>query len=119
MKRGPESIATRRMVALLENAGRKNKAAVWLKVAERLQKPRRKMPEVNLFKLDKVANEGDVIVLPGKLLGIGVLTKKVTVAAFKASKEAKAKVSKSGGKLLTVADLVKQNPSGKGIRIIV
>ena len=48
VKRGPENIETRKLVAFLEATGRKNKARVWLAMASLLQKPSRARPELNL-----------------------------------------------------------------------
>lgn len=92
---------------------RKTKKGIWLKVAETLEKPSRREINVNLWKISKLTKEGDVIVVPGKVLGNGELEHKVDVAAFAFSKSAKEKLGKSA---MAIEDLVKKNP--KGIRII-
>lgn len=115
--RGPENPETKKLVAVLEKAARKHGAGVWASVAKFLLKPSRKRKEgVNLYKLEKVAKEGDVIVIPGVLLGVGEVKKKITVAAFKASKGAREKL---GASLVSIAQMVEKNPEGKKVKIVV
>jgi len=71
-------------------------ASLWSDVAENLGKVNRKRPEVNLSDIERNTSEGDTVVVPGKLLGSGRLTKEVKVAAFKASNSAKNHVNDGG-----------------------
>ncbi len=114
--RGPESLETIKLLGFLEKTARKNKSGAWRVIAEFMLKParRKKGKVVNLFKLEKFAKDGDVIVVPGVLLGQGELKKKITVAAFKASASAKAKL---GSSLISLRALAEKNPEGKKIRI--
>ncbi|HID25375.1 MAG TPA: 50S ribosomal protein L18e, partial [Thermoplasmata archaeon] len=48
----------------------------------------------------------------------GKLTKKIKVAAWGFSDKAKKKIQKAGGRCLSIEDLVKENPTGKGVRIV-
>ena len=57
-------------------------------------------------------------VVTGVLLGSGELTKPVTIATFRASAGARAKVEKAGGTLLGLRDLAASNPKGSGVRIV-
>ena len=115
--RGPESARTNAVIALLEKTARKNKARVWKVVAEFLRKPSRsKKKGVNLFKIDRFARDGELIVVPSVLLGHGSVSKNVHVAAFKASKSAKEKL---GAKLLPLEIAVERHATGKNVRIIV
>jgi len=54
-------------------------SSLWRDVAENLGKVNRKRPEVNLTDIERNSEEGDTVVVPGKLLGSGRLTKEVTV----------------------------------------
>ena len=115
--RGAENPRVKKLIALLEQAARKSKSGAWALVAEFLQKPARgKKKGVNLYKIDKLANDGELVVVPSVILGEGSLSKKVEVAAFKASKSARDKL---GSKLLTIEKAIQKNPSGKKVRIIV
>jgi large subunit ribosomal protein L18e len=51
------------------------------------------------------------------VLGEGDLTKKITVAAFAFSDEAREKITKSG-KAVTISDLMKTNPKGQKVKIL-
>jgi len=102
---------------LLEE-GARNRAAIWKDVAERLAKPRRLYAEVNLSKIQRYAREGETILVPGKVLGSGEIDKKVAVAALSFSEKAKSKIEASGGKCLTILELLRENPKGSNVRII-
>ena len=95
-----------------------NEAPVWRKVAKELEKPTRKRRVVNIFKIEKYANDGETIIVPGKVLGVGDLSKKVIVAAYSFSSSAREKLEKKT-KILTIEELMKKNPKGKNTRIIV
>ncbi len=116
--RGPENTETKMLVALLEKTARKTGAGVWASVAKFMLKPSRKKKDkaVNLYRLEKIAKEGDVIVIPSVLLGVGEVKKKITVAAFKASKSAREKLGKN---LISIGELVEKNPEGKKVKIVV
>jgi large subunit ribosomal protein L18e len=93
-------------------------APIWKDVALRLSRSRQLTAEVNLSRLNRVGNEGDFIVVPGKLLGSGVLDKKLNVASFEHSKSARDKIEEAGGRLMTIEDLVAENPKGTSVRIV-
>lgn len=92
-------------------------APVWREVAENLGKVNRRRPEVNLSDIERVTEDGDTVVVPGKVLGSGRLTKEVTVAAFKASGSAKKKI-KDQGAFSFIEDLVDENPEGEEVKIV-
>lgn len=109
------------LLSLVERLRRESfeqKAPVWRDVAERLMKPRRNWAEVNLSRIERYADVDDVIIVPGKLLGAGVISKKVTVAAFKCSEAAKEKIAKAGGKSISIEELLESNPKGSKVRIM-
>lgn len=118
------SVATKSNPALVElihglkKAAQDHDAPVWKTVAERLEKPTRRQPAVNLSRLERHAQARDTIVVPGKVLGSGTLSKPLTVAAFSFSEDARAKVTQAGGKCLTIAQLAKDKPNGAGVRIL-
>jgi len=106
---------------LIENMRKKsfdNKSKFWKAVAENLNRPRRNIYEVNLNRLEKHAKPKETIVVPGVVLGSGEVKKRLTIAALRFSGGAKEKIEKSGGKCLTIEELFKENPKGKGIRIM-
>ena len=102
----------------LKQESREAGVAIWRDIARRLEKPRRNWAEVNISRLERYASDGDVILVPGKVLGSGSLSKKLTVAAYGFSGGASEKIEKAGGRNLTIKELVQENPEGSGVRIM-
>ncbi len=107
------------LIKLLKKVARENKANIWRYVAELLQKPRRLRPQVNISKINRYTKDGDTIIIPGKVLGAGNLDHKVTVAAYSYSESAKEKIEKAGGKVISIQDLIHENPKGSNVKIII
>lgn len=95
----------------------RQEAPVWGAVRQNLGKVNRQRPEVNISDIERDAEEGETVVVPGKVLGSGRLTKKVTVAAFDVSKGARQEIEREG-EFMFIQDLVDENPEGEGVRII-
>ncbi len=106
------------LILELKRLSRENQAPIWRTVAKKLEKPSRVWAEVNISSIDKHAQAKEFVLVPGKLLGTGNLTKPVNVAAYSASQAAIEKVEKAGGKFMTYTELAAQNPKGSGIRIM-
>lgn len=106
------------MARELKSASKKNKAPIWSRLAELALKPSTARRIVNVGQIDKFAKDNDVIVVPGKVLGTGNLTHKITLCSFSISNAGAQKVLHSGGKVLGLSDLIKSNPTGKGVKII-
>ncbi|MCL5018595.1 MAG: 50S ribosomal protein L18e [Candidatus Pacearchaeota archaeon] len=94
------------------------KGEKWLEVAGILSSPRVKKINVNLDKKSSGKDEGEVIVVPGKVLSEGEISKKIKVVAFSFSEKAKEKIEKAKGETWTILEEIKKNPEGKGIKII-
>jgi large subunit ribosomal protein L18e len=106
------------LIGQLEEAARKNESGIWSVVAGELAKVRRNRREVNVHKIDKHTSEGDVVVIPGKVLGDGDLGHKVDVAAYRFTSGAQKKIEEAGGKAMSISELVKKNPKGGKVRLI-
>lgn len=98
------------------NIALKNKA--WLKVAKMLSSPTRKFSKINLSEIDKVTSEGDTVVIVGKVLSNGNLTKKVRICALGFSKSTLDKLKKVKGEPVSIFDEIKKNPKGEGIKLL-
>ncbi|MDY6765478.1 MAG: 50S ribosomal protein L18e [Halobacteria archaeon] len=110
-----------RLVNLIEDLkerAREDDVAVWDEVASRLESPRRTHAEVNLSRIERYAKEDETVVVPGKVLGDGVLSKEVKVAAFDFSSSARRKISRAKGEPVLLEDLIEENPDGSDVRII-
>ncbi len=101
----------------LYKVSNEHKTGVWRKVADTLLVPTRERRLVNIFKLDLHAKDGDVIVVPGKVLGTGDLKHKITIAAFDFSQSAVEKIKQAKGSVMTIQELVQKNPKGKDVRV--
>lgn len=96
-------------------AAKKNKS--WFRIAEILVSPRKNHLEVSLDDLEEKAKE-KIIVVPGKILSQGEITKKCKVVAFRFSEKAKEKLIKAGCEVGSIAEEIKNNPEAKGVQIL-
>jgi large subunit ribosomal protein L18e len=102
----------------LRLAFKKSKAPIWRAIERELAGPRANRREINVGTLEEISKSGEILVIPGKVLGTGNLTQKLTVCAFSISESAARKVISAGGKVINFEELIKKNPDGKGVRII-
>ena len=109
---------TIKLVEELKKLSLEKKAPFWKRIAKELEKPTRNAREVNVYKLDKYAKEGETIFVPGKILGTGEINKKINVIGLKFSNSAIEKLNKSGSKIITIQEAIKKYPDGKKMRII-
>jgi|TARA_B100001750_G_scaffold5318_1_gene4280 large subunit ribosomal protein L18e len=107
-----------KLVKELKTASKKNEAPIWLKIAKNALKSNSNKKSVNLEKIDKLTNDGNAIVVSGKILGTGKLSHSVLVSSFSISSSAAKKIKESGGQILQFSDMIKKFPSGKGVKII-
>jgi large subunit ribosomal protein L18e len=106
------------MAKELKGASKKNNAPIWLRLAELALKPSSARRTINIGQIDKFVKDNDIIVVPGKVLGTGYLSHKITLCSFSISTSGAKKVLDSGGKILNFTDLIKSHPTGKGVIII-
>ncbi len=95
----------------------KTKRRIWKKLSKKLSGPRRNQVEANIYRINKKTKNNDVIVVPGKILGLGELNHKLTIACLTFSKSAKKKIEASGSKLISIEELLEQNPKGENIKV--
>ena len=106
------------MVKELKQASTKNDAPIWLKLAKLALKTSSSKRVVNLTQINDVTKEGEVIVVPGKILGTGNVSHKITLISFSISNSAAKKIIESGGNIIKFKELIEKFPTGKGVRII-
>ncbi len=112
------NINLQELIRELKTQSIKNNQPIWKRVASDLEKPNRQRRIVNLSKISRYTKEGEIIVIPGKVLGAGDLNHKLTVAAWRFSKEAKSKILSNKSKAISINELMKSNIKGKKVRII-
>ncbi|MBN1792521.1 50S ribosomal protein L18e [Candidatus Woesearchaeota archaeon] len=118
MKNVQKNESLMELIQVLKKTALDKEAPVWKRIAVELEKPTKQRRIVNLYKIDRVAKDGELVVVPGKVLGTGDLTKKVSVAAYAFSGDAKAKIKALDGSAITIKEAVHKNPEGKKIRIM-
>lgn len=106
------------LIEFLDKVGKENKANIWQDIALRLKKSNKRWAEVNVSKLDRYLEDGEIAVVPGKVLGTGEIKKKIIVGAFAFSSQAKEKLKNAECQTLTLKELVKKYPKGTNLRII-
>jgi large subunit ribosomal protein L18e len=110
---GPSNFYVRKLIRDLW----KTKIKIWRRISKKLSSSRKSRISPNLYRINKKTKENDVVVIPGKVLGIGDLNHKITIACLDYSKSAKQKIEASGSKLLSIEELLEQNPKGSGVKI--
>ncbi|WP_069806527.1 50S ribosomal protein L18e [Vulcanisaeta thermophila] len=116
---GPTNRELRLLIRFLRRAANEYKAPIWDYVAELLERPTRRRVEVNVGRINRLVNDGDTVVVPGKVLGYGVLNKKVTIAAWSFSRGAMEAIRRAGAEAITIPELVRRNNRGSGVKVII
>ncbi len=114
---GPTNPYLKELVEKLKKKSFELNAPIWKEIARKLGGSTRKRIEVNLSKIDRHTNSGDTVIIPGVVLASGNLTKSVNVAAWRFSPAAIKKINDKG-KILTIEDLLQENPRGSNVKII-
>lgn len=94
------------------------KNPAWLKFAKILSQSTRKHSSVNLEEIDKQTSLGDTVLIPGKVLSVGDITKKIRICSFGISKEALERLTKTKSEWVSILDEIKKNPKAEGLKII-
>lgn len=118
MRTGPTNQSLVTLIQELRTKAISGKVNLWKRLAEELIRSRRQRRIVNLMHIAKNAKHGEIIVVPGKVLGMGDLDQKLTIAAYQFSGSALDKIKQSGGEAMTIQELMEKNPNGNKVRII-
>ena len=102
----------------MKKASRENNAPIWKSIARKLEGSSRNWPVVNISKIEYNASKNGKVVIPGKIMGSGTLSKKVTVSAYSFTKSAVEKIENAGGKCMVYNDFIKKHPNGKDVVVI-
>src|SRR5487761_1632370 len=100
------------MVKTLHAASKKNNAPIWERLADLALKPTRAKRTINVGQLDKFVSDNDIIIVPGKVLGAGNLSHKITLCSFSISTTGAKKITQSGGKISDITQIIKDHPTG-------
>jgi len=108
----------RSAVVMLERASKAKKAPIWNEASKMLGAPTGLRVEVNIGRISRIAAKDSALFVPGKVLGSGLLDKKVVVGAFSFSAAAKKKIESTGGSAMTVEQFLKKYPDGSGVKLV-
>ena len=117
VRTGPSNPHVRSLITKLQEKSRSEGVALWRRIATDLNKPSRQRRSVNVYRIDQTAREGETVIVPGKVLSSGELTKPLDVAALSFSESAFKKIN-AKGKALTISELLEKNPKGSKVRIV-
>ena len=104
------------MIKDLKQASKENEAPIWSRLADLALKPLSRRV-VNLARINTATKENDILFVPGKVLGTGNISHKITLCSFSISTSAANKIIQNGGKIMTYSDMIKKYPTGKGVII--
>jgi large subunit ribosomal protein L18e len=116
MKKDLKNLQTQKLIENLYKLSKDKKKEIYAIVAKVLESSTRLQPSKNLFNLQKMnyISEGDIVVIPGKLLGTGNLEKKITIYCLNASESAKKKFKN----IKSLKDFCKDNIDYKKLKLI-
>ena len=103
---------------IVETVKEAKKNEKWLKLAQIISSSRKKYRSVNLKEIDRETKEGDTVVVIGKVLGSGDITKKIRVCALGFSESAKEKLREHKGEIVMLLEEIRKNPKMEGIKVI-
>jgi large subunit ribosomal protein L18e len=92
---------------------------IWRSVSETLSKSSRTRPEINLYRLNKLTKENDIVVVPGKILGSGTLDHPITVSSLMTSELALIKLTESKSTHMTIEQMMKKYKKGTNVKILI
>lgn len=118
MRTGPTNPQLTSVIQELKQKAYKDNINLWKRIAFDLEKPARQRRVVNLSRINRYTEKGDVVIVPGKVLASGDIEHPLTIAAWRFSDEALAKLKRIKAKILSISELMQENPDGKKIKII-
>ena len=117
MKELKKKQRTNEIVKGLRKASTERKEAIWKDLAVRLSKPSRQRTVTNVDKLAEMAekNKGKTLVVPGKVLGRGLMEVNADISALAFSEKALVKIK---GKALSFEELIDSKKKASEIVIV-
>lgn len=102
----------------LRKASKNEGKAIWRTLADELDRAKRRRNAVNLSKINRHTDDGDIVAIPGKVLGSGLLKHSVTIAAFSFSRTAREKIVLAGGRNMSLVELHAEGLDSSKIKIL-
>jgi large subunit ribosomal protein L18e len=102
----------------LKAYAKERQADVWKELARRLEAPSNNYAKVNLSRLNRHTNSGDVVVVPGKVLGAGSIDHPISVGALNFSENARLKLLAAAGTVMTIDEMIQGAKTVSNVKII-
>ncbi len=118
VRTGPTNPVLQHLILELRKQGSMQNVPLWKRIADDLEKPTRQRRAVNLSRISRFTEENETVIVPGKVLGSGMLNHKLTIAAFSFSSGALEKINKVNAKAISINELMKEPVAGKRVRIL-
>jgi len=118
MKHEKENPRLGNLIKELKKKSIDEKVKLWKRIASDLEKPSRQRRIVNLSRINRYTKENETIIVPGKVLGSGLLEHKLAIAAFDFSISAKEKIKSSGSEAISIEELMTKPVKGRRVRVI-
>lgn len=115
---GPSNPHLRKLIEELKKTAIVQSVPLWKRIAIDLERPTRIRRAVNLSRINRYTKDSEVIIVPGKVLGSGLIEHKLTIAALSFSEGAVEKLKKKNCELLSISELMEKNPKASKIRIM-
>jgi len=93
-----EKMYRRKVAIRMQKEGKKKE--IWQMVYRSLLGHRKNLASVNLYRIEGNAENGQTVVVCGKVLGKGEIRKKLTIVALSCSQSALDKIKSSGGQFI-------------------
>lgn len=116
-KRRPSNPELLKTIKALKKASKEG-PRIWRALARELDSSRRRRTSVNLSRINRHTEAGDVAAVPGKVLGAGFLDHPVTVAAFSFTATAREKITLAEGRAITLLELLEEGVEPSRIKIM-
>ena len=95
-----------------------NHAPIWNTLIKMFRRSKQKRIAINLSKINRYSEKGDTVIVPGKVLGSGMINHPVYIAALSFSEVARTKILSIEGDCLTIPEIIEKNPLGSSIKIL-
>lgn len=96
----------REWLAALEKARQDKRKPVYDRIHELVAVPSRRRVSVDVYKISSSTKEGDTVVVPGKVLGVGAMSHSVSIAALGFSASALKSLKDANCRIITIKDVL-------------
>ena len=90
----------------LSSASKGRYGALWKSVYRQVDVSKRRRVSVNLYSINKYTEDGDNVIVPGKVLSKGALAHKVNITAVSFSEKAMSEIKRSNSKILDLDEML-------------